>query len=160
MRILIVLAAALLLSSCGFQLRGAAQLPFTTLYVQVPTASPFGNELRRNLRTTNARLVNDPTQADATLQIMAELREKLILSLGGGGRVREYQLRYRVAFRLIDGKTRELLPASEIVLKRDITFNDSEALAKEAEENLLFRDMQSDAVQQLVRRLSALKSAS
>ena len=44
------------------------------------------------------------------------------------------------------------------MLKRDISFNDAEVLAKEAEEALLYRDMQLDAVQQLVRRLQAARS--
>ncbi|MBI2295534.1 MAG: hypothetical protein HYU76_05770, partial [Betaproteobacteria bacterium] len=52
---------------------------------------------------------------------------------------------------------REHIPASEIVLKRDYSFNDEQALSKESEEALLFRDMRNDAVQQLVRRLQAAK---
>ena len=71
--------------------------------------------------------------------------------------MREFQLRYRVQFRLTDKKNREHIPASEILLKRDYSFNDEQALSKEAEEALLYRDMQNDAVQQLVRRLQAAK---
>jgi LPS-assembly lipoprotein len=91
------------------------------------------------------------------LQILNELQEKQILSLGGGGRVSEFQLRYRVSFRLTDGKNREHIPASEIVLRRDFSFTDAQALSKEAEEAVLLRDMRNDAVQQLVRRLQAAK---
>lgn len=161
MRIVVtIIALALALGGCGFQLRGSAQLPFTTLHVEGAGNSPFGNELRRSLRANNARLVPEAAKADATLQILTELREKHILSLGGGGRVREYQLRYRIVYRVLDGKRSELLPMNEIALKRDITFNDNEALAKEAEEALLYRDMELDAVQQLVRRLAAAKTAS
>ena len=149
--------SAALLSGCGFQLRGAAQLPFSTLYLQVANTSPLAHEIRRSLRASNARLVDTPAGADATLIIMSEIREKQILSLGGQGRVREYQLRYRVGYQLTDGKTTTLIAPSEILLKRDISFNDSEVLAKEAEEALLYRDMQSDAVNQLIRRLQATK---
>ena len=148
---------ALLLAACGFHLRGAAQLPFNTLYIQVGYTSPLGHEIRRNLRASNARLVDSPASADATLIIMSEIREKQILSLGGQGRVREYQLRYRIGYQVTDGKTTTLIAPSEILLKRDISFNDSDVLAKEAEEALLYRDMQSDAVNQLVRRLQAAK---
>ena len=105
----------------------------------------------------NARLVDSPANADATLIIMSEIREKQILSLGGQGRVREYQLRYRVGYQVTDGKATTLIAPTEIVLKRDISFNDSEVLAKEAEEANLYRDMQTDAVNQLVRRLQAAK---
>jgi LPS-assembly lipoprotein len=69
--------------------------------------------------------------------------------------VREYQLRYRVAFRVHDGKGSEFVPTSTLQLTRDITYADSDVLSKEAEEQLLYRDMQSDMVQQIMRRLAA-----
>ena len=152
-----VCLGAAVLAGCGFHLRGAANLPFSTLYVQVASTSALGHEIRRSLRASNARLVDSPTDAQATLVIMSEIREKQILSLGGQGRVREYQLRYRIGYQLTDGKTTTLIAPTEILLKRDISFNDSDVLAKEAEEALLYRDMQSDAVNQLVRRLQAAK---
>jgi LPS-assembly lipoprotein len=154
----ILLAAALLLASCGFQLRGVAELPFTSLYVQAAPTSQFAHQLKRAVRSgSSTRITDAPEQAQAILQIMSELQEKQILSLSGGGRVSEYQLRYRVSFRLTDGKNREHIPASEIVLRRDYSFSDDQALSKESEEALLYRDMRNDAVQQLVRRLQAAK---
>jgi LPS-assembly lipoprotein len=102
-------------------------------------------------------MVDDPKSADATLVLVQELREKNILSLSGTGRVREFQLRYRMSYRLLDKNAVETLPVSEIVLTRDFSFNDQDTLSKESEEALLFRDMQTDAVQQLVRRLQAAK---
>ncbi len=154
----ILLAASLLVAACGFQLRGQTALPFNTLYVQAAPTSPFAIQLKRAVQAGSAtRIADRPEQAEAILQIMSELQEKQILSLGGGGRVREFQLRYRVSFRLTDGKNREHIPASEILLKRDYSFNDEQALSKESEEALLFRDMRNDAVQQLVRRLQATK---
>jgi LPS-assembly lipoprotein len=74
--------------------------------------------------------------------------------------VREYQLRFRVGYKLTDGKAVTFIAPTEILLKREISFNDSEVLAKEAEEALLYRDMQTDAVQQLLRRLQAAKISS
>jgi len=153
-----LVASVLLLAACGFQLRGTVTLPFNTLYVQAAPSSSFAIQLKRVVQAgSGTRIADRPEQAEVVLQIMNELQEKQILSLGGGGRVREFQLRYRVAFRLTDGKNREHIPASEIVLKRDYSFNDEQALSKESEEALLFRDMRSDAVQQLVRRLQAAK---
>lgn len=153
-----MLTAALLLSACGFQLRGTATLPFSSMYVQAAPTSVFATQLRRAVRSGSGTRVTDQKEgAEVILQIMSETQEKQILSLGGGGRVSEYQLRYRVSFRLTDGKNREHIPASEIVLKRDFTYDDRQALSKEQEEQLLYRDMRSDAVQQLVRRLQAAK---
>lgn len=153
-----VLTAAVLLSACGFQLRGTAALPFTTLYVQAAPTSQFATQLRRAVRAgSGTRIADRPEQAEVILQIMHELQEKQILSLSGGGRASEYQLRYRVSFRLTDSKNREHIPASEIVLRRDYSYSDDQALAKEFDEAQLYRDMRNDAVSQLVRRLQAAK---
>ena len=155
-RTLIALLAAVLLAGCGFQLRGSATLPFNTLYVEAPRTSLFANQLRRVVGFgSQTRVTNNPAEADATLRIVHELREKEILSLSAGGRVRELQLRYRVQDQVFDKDKNPLAPPGEIVLRRDYAFNDQEQLSKEAEEALLYRDMQTDAVQQLVRRLQA-----
>jgi LPS-assembly lipoprotein len=146
------------LAACGFQLRGQATLPWNTLYVQAPALSPFALQLKRAVQAgSSTRIIESADQAEAILQILTELPEKEILSLGAGGRVREFQLRYRVQFRLTDAQNREHIPASEIALKRDYSFNDEQVLSKESEEALLYRDMRADAVHQLVRRLQAAK---
>ncbi len=157
-RMLLALCLVTTLGSCGFHLRGAVNLPFPSLYVNVSNASQFGHELKRALRASDVRLTDNAKEAAATLSILSELREREILSLGGQGRVREYQLRYRVAYQVTDAK-RVITPPTQIVLKRDISFNDAEVLAKESEEALLYRDMQLDAVQQLLRRLEAAGKA-
>jgi LPS-assembly lipoprotein len=147
----------LLLAGCGFRLRGTAEVPFQTVYVPGAT-SGIALDLKRNIQVgTKARVVDDPKAADAVLQFTEETREKEILSLTGTGRVREFQLRYRVGFRVHDGKGADYVPPSKIQLTRDVTFNDAEILAKEQEEQLLFRDMQTDMVQQIMRRLAAAK---
>ena len=153
-----VLLAAALLAGCGFQLRGTAALPFNSMYVQAASTSVFAIQLKRAVVSgSGARITERPEQAEVILQILSELQEKQILSLSGGGRVSEYQLRYRVSFRLTDSKNREHIPTSEILLRRDYTYNDSQVLATESEEALLYRDMRTDAVSQLVRRLQAAK---
>ena len=148
----------MVLAGCGFRLRGSAELPFQTLYV--PNADTgIALDLKRNVQAgTQARVVDDAKQAEAVLLFSEESRAKEILSLTGQGRVREFQLRYRVSFRVHDGKGADYVPLSTILLTRDITFNDSDVLAKETEEQLLFRDMQSDMVQQLLRRLAAIRT--
>jgi LPS-assembly lipoprotein len=148
------------LAGCGWQLRGSTPLPFSSLYVQAPLTSPVGNEIKRTLRASKTEITDTPESAQATLVIMSEIREKHILSLGGQGRVREYQLRFRVGYKLTDGKAATFIAPTEILLKREISFNDSELLAKEGEEALLYRDMQTDAVQQLLRQLQAAKISS
>jgi len=158
MRTLLVLLLATALAGCGFQLRGAAKLPFDTLYL--PGASGgIALDLKRNLQSgTNTRVVDTAKDAQAVLEFTQELRQKDILSLTGTGRVREFQLRYVVGYRVHDGKGREFVPPGVVTLKRDVSFNDSAVLAKENEEALLWQDMQNDMVQQIMRRIAAARA--
>lgn len=143
-------------AGCGFQLRGQAKLPFENLYL--PGTSPLVIELRRNVTAgTQTKLTDSQRDAQAILALTHEAREKIVLSYTTGGLVREFQLRYRVGFRLYDPKGRNFMPPNEIELTRDISFNEGQVLAKESEEALLFRDMQSDMVQQIIRRLVAAR---
>ena len=153
-------SAALAVAGCGFQLRGQAQLPFDTLYI--PGSTPLVVELKRNLAAASkTRLVESPGDAQAVLGFTQESRDKVILSFNTAGRVSEYQLRYRVGFRVTDAKGRQVyLPTNEVLLTRDVSYSDAQVLAKEAEEALLYRDMQSDMVQQILRRLVAAKPIS
>jgi len=146
---------AVVLAGCGFHLRGSAPVPFDTLYI--PNAKTgIALDLKRNIEAgTNAKVIDDPKKADAILELSGESREKIILSLTGTGRVREFRLRYRMGYRVHDGKGGEYVPPSVVALQRDVTYDDSAILAKEAEEQLLFRDMQSDMVQQVLRRLAS-----
>ncbi|HXF44511.1 MAG TPA: LPS assembly lipoprotein LptE [Burkholderiaceae bacterium] len=154
--LLVVFAFAL--SACGFKLRGARELPFATIYLSSGTDTPLGAELARNLRAgTSTIVVADRGRADAVLEIVDERREREILSLNAQGRAREYTLRLRLSFRLHDGKGRELIPLTELAVVRDISYNEAQVLAKESEEALLYRDMQSDIVQQILRRLAATR---
>lgn len=161
-RAVLALSTALLFSACGFQLRGAngkASLPFRTIYLGIPESSPLGIELRRNIRASgDTQIVSSPKEADAIIEVLQESREKATLTLNTQGRVRDYSLYYKLRFRVKDNKDKELLAPTEITLKRDLSFNESQIIAKEKEEEMLYRDMQSDLVQQILRRLAALKS--
>ena len=155
---LTALLCTLLLAACGFQPRGTASLPFDTLYVQAPAGSQFATQFRRMVTSgSTTRIIDNAKTAEATLVLISERREKNILSLSGGGRVSEFQLRYLMSYRMIDRNAVEIIPVTEIALKRDLSYSDTEALSKEAEETLLYRDMQNDAVQQLLRRLQVAK---
>jgi LPS-assembly lipoprotein len=149
--------ACLLLAACGFQLRGTASLPFETIHVPGATAG-IALEIKRSIQAgTNARVVEDAKSAQAQLQFSEESRRKEILSLTAAGRVNEYRLFYRVRFRVSDAKGGDFVPPVTIQLFRDMTYDDSQVLAKEAEEQLLFRDMQSDMAQQVLRRIAAAR---
>jgi LPS-assembly lipoprotein len=157
--VLLALGASLAVPGCGFRLRGEATLPFETLYVQGAATSPFTIQLKRSISSgTKTRLTDRPQEAQAVLHILGERQDKEILALSGGGRVREYYLRYHVTYRLTDPKlATEYIAPTEIVLRRELTYSDAEALAKESEEMLLYRDMQADAARQLLFRLQVVK---
>jgi LPS-assembly lipoprotein len=152
------LLAALALAGCGFHLRGDQKLPFDTIYVNTPPNSPLGATLSRQIRSgTDTRTVEQATDASAVLDILGESRDKQILTLNAQGRAVEYKLIYRLRFRLHDGKGREFIAATEMAAQRDISISDAQVLAKESEEALLYRDMQTDVVQQLLRRIAAVR---
>ena len=153
----LIVVLVLLVAGCGFRLRGTAEVPFESVYIPNATAG-IALDLKRNiLAGTKAKVVDDPKDAEAVMQFTEETRQKEILSLTSAGRVREFLLRYRVGFRVHDSKGADFVPQNTIALTRDVTFNDTEILAKEQEEQLLFRDMQTDMVQQIMRRLAAAK---
>ena len=161
-RSLLPLAGAALLAGCGFQLRQAPDFIFNSIAVSAASTSPLGNELRRQLAANGKVNVlpagSDPNQAQVVFDLLQELREKVVVGLNASGQVREFQLRERIRFRLRTPGGKELIPETELLQQRDISFNEAAVLAKEAEEALLYRDMQSDLVQQLMRRLAALKT--
>lgn len=160
--LLSLMASSTALSGCGFALRKAPNFAFTTLYSGLAETSPLGVELRRSLVSTGkVKVITDGRQineAQVILDVLSDQREKVVLSLNASGQVREFQLRMRFRFRLRTLAGKELIPDTEILQQRDISFNESAVLAKEAEEGLLYRDMQSDIVQQIMRRLAAVST--
>lgn len=153
------LGAATLLAGCGFKLRSSQSFAFQTVAVTPENGAGVAAELTRYLgdavRPVAPRTGEQPAQA--IVDILQELREKTVVGVNASGQVREFQLRIRLKFRMRNAKGAELIAPTEIVQQRDISFNESAVLAKEAEEVLLYRDMQSDIVQQLLRRLAAVK---
>ena len=157
----ITLLLIAMLSGCGFKLRGAGDtnLHFKTIYLGFTENSALGIDLRRNIRATgNTEIVTDPKLAEAIVEVVQpEHRDRVVLSLNGAGQPVEYTLWYRFSFRVRDNHGHELLPTTMIALRRDQSFNPALALAMEAEAESLYRDMQTDLTQQVLRRLVSLK---
>ena len=146
------------LASCGFHLRGQANYTFSSIYLNATGAPVFASELKRALEGAgSAKVAATPTAAQVILDIPSVVDEKDVLSLSPAGSVREYALAMRVNFRIHDADGLDWLPPAEIVVRRSYTFNETEVLARDAEEQRLLREMQSDAIAQLIRRLQAAK---
>lgn len=145
---------------CGFQLRSSQNFAFQTVAVTPESGGAVATELTRYfgdaVRPVAPRKGGEAPEV--IVDILQEQREKIVVGVNATGQVREFQLRLKVRFRMRTPQGRELIPDTEITQQRDISFNESVVLAKEAEEGLLYRDMQSDIVQQLLRRLAAVKS--
>ncbi len=149
------------LGGCGFKLRGNQNYAFQSLAILPNPGGPLAVELRRSIGAAVPVLAAGAplSQAQVLLDLLQEQREKTVVGVNSSGQVREFQLRIRVKFRARTAAGKELIAESEIVQQRDISFNESAVLAKEAEEGLLYRDMQTDIVQQLMRRLASIKYA-
>jgi LPS-assembly lipoprotein len=157
-RFLAASAGAVLVAGCGFKLREAPTFAFHKVYLNVAAASPLAREIRRGITSSGTvAIVDNPTTADVILDVLNEQRQKVVVGLTAVGQVTEFELRLRFRFKLRTPQGRELIPDTEILETRDISFNETAALAKEPEEQLLYRDMQDDIVVQLMRRLSAVK---
>jgi len=154
--------AALCLGGCGFSLRQTPHFAFSSLYVNAPTGINLANALKRILsadaRVTLVADAKDMAQAQAILDIVQDQTDEVIAGKNASGEVVELTLRHRLRFKLRTPLGKELIPETELLLQRNLSFNTTAALAKEAEKAFLFRDMQSDVVQQLMRRLASVPS--
>ena len=155
-----LLAAAATVAACGFQLRGAANYAFDSIYVGAPPALPFTVELKRALAGAGtAKVVESAQAAQVVLDITTIGDDKSVLSLSPGGRAREFLLTKRVVFALRGADGSVWLPQDTISIQRTYLYDDTERLAREIQEQRLLVEMQSDAIAQIVRRLQAARKS-
>ena len=158
MRGLFISLLVVTLSACGFHLRGSYSLPWDSLYITLPEFDAMRAEIKRNVEaSTQTKVVSDPKEAKAQLVILRNDQLRSILSLNAKGFVREVQLTRIFAYKIQDAAGKEIGTPGNIVIQREMTFDDEQLLAKGSEEGLIIKEMQSDLVQQLLRRLSAAK---
>jgi LPS-assembly lipoprotein len=159
-RLFLVALPVALAAGCGFQLRQLEGMPFATLYIDAPNGSPVAQRIRAALKASKStHLVASAAEAEAVLKIEREERARSILSLSGAGRVIEYRLNLNLVYSISDKDKRLLAEPETIDLSRDMTYSDSELLAKNAEEKLLYSDMDDNAALRIFRRMQALSSA-
>lgn len=151
-----LLVSVLALTGCGFEMRGTADLAFKTLYIQGGNLS-IKKDLIRSLKVNGVTVVEDIENAELQLDLMSERRRQVILSLSGGGLVREYELLYNVDFRLRSPGQENWGAVQSIEGRRDYSFDDTDTLAKGLEQERLFEDMSNDAVREMMRLLVVQK---
>ncbi|WP_058616554.1 LPS assembly lipoprotein LptE [Tepidimonas taiwanensis] len=163
--------AAAALPGCGFRLRGAdLRFAFSTLRLQAPGDSDVLQSLRAQLQAAGVTVLeaggpppvpaaapSPATAADVILQVLQDQRERVVVGTTAAGQVRELALRRRLRFALRTPSGRELIPATELLQERELSFSETVVLGKEAEEALLFDDMRTAIVRQLLVRLAAVR---
>ena len=147
------------LAGCGFQLRGTPPLPFQRIaLLGFDAGSPLAQELKAAL-APQAQVLDQPQQAQLLLRASRDVRERSVVATTAAGQVREVQLRVRLEFRVETPAGRELVPRTELLRSRDMSYSESFALAKEQEEAQLYRGMQADIVAQVMRQLALVRLA-
>ena len=158
-RLLLALAAsacASALTGCGFRLRQPARVSFASIaLIGFAPRSPLAAELKRQL-LQQVTVLETPDKAEIILQALDDVREKSVVASTAAAQVRDTQLRLKFNFRARTPGGRELISRAELLVSRDLSYSETAALAKEQEEATLYREMQSDVVTQVMRRLAAV----
>lgn len=150
----ILLATLLLtLSACGFHMRGVANLPFQSVYITGKAS--IAPDLKKSLTGSGIKVTPTEEGAQVLVELLGEQQAKRILSLSGTGKVREYELTYRMSYRIRDAVDPEWGPEQEVEMHRDFSYDDTKLLAKTFEETRLENDMRTEVVREIIRRLSA-----
>lgn len=151
-------ALTLLLSACGFHLRGSEPLPEVVRapYIQtLDRQTEFAISLQRALISSGARPVQEKDQASVVVQIIKDDVVRRTLSVSAQNQPDEYELTYNVRFAVTAGD-RELLPPTDISNVRSFAFSEQLLLAKNHEETILRQDMAHDLADMVMRRLASL----
>jgi LPS-assembly lipoprotein len=160
----VAIVALAMLAGCGFQLRGTANLPFASVFVQAPVSAALGGpaapvvpDVIEGLAKRGVQLKTKIEDADFSVRFLQVTFDKRVLSLSGSGRAREFELEYRIRYEFVDASQKIWGEPGEITIRRDFSYSESQALAKEVEERQLIRDMQLDAASQILRRLQTVR---
>lgn len=158
------------LGGCGFQLRRQHDMAFRSIQLSgFSSTSPLATELARALEANGVTVVESSlqaAQAASTAQVpvthvefvaMQDTRDTLVSAKTAFGQVRTMTARSILRFEVRRGDGSVLLPASDVALVRDLSYNERDALAKQDESDALTRAMQTDIVNQVMRRLAAIK---
>lgn len=153
----LMILLSVVLTACGFHLKGVAPLPFDTIYTNITDNSAFGANLRRTLSASSpqTRFVERPQDAEAILQQLSHSRNQREISINAKGQVEEYELQLTFVFELLDAKGRVILPPTTLNVIREVPYDAEAVQAKDSEIEMIFRDMEQSLINRIVRRLSS-----
>ena len=150
-------ALVLVLTGCGFQLRREPSLPFKRIALSGFGARSTQAAALRRAAGTGVEFLGVPAQAEVVVVALSETKERGVVGSSAAGQVRELRLVVKLRYRVLGRDGQEWLGPTELSQYRDMTYNETDALAKELEEGQLVRDMEADIARQVVRQLSTLR---
>lgn len=154
-RALLAALAVLTLAGCGFQLRQPTEVPFERIALSgFKPRSPMAEALRREL-PTRVRIVEPASQSEVQVVADEDMLHRTVVASTAAGQVREFRLRVRLRFHFANPAGEALGGVTELEQMRDLSYSETAALGKEAEEAELLREMRADIARQVVQRLAA-----
>ena len=158
MRRAVSILLGLMLASCGFHLQGRTPLPEAFAYTYIETKdeqTDFVQDLRKALIASGSKVIPTKGSSGAVINVHEDELTERILSVSARNIPTEYELTYKVVFSVNSGG-KTLIDHEEISATRDISFDESQLLAKEREQEILREGLARDLVALVMRRLAAL----
>jgi len=154
---LALLVCFFLITSCGFKLRGTAEMPVWLNNVAIVVQSAHRDLLpliKDQLQSYSIRVIDNPTQADYVLVLEKDSFQQQITSVGASTNPRQYLLLYTVQFSLLKVKGKPLISSGSVIVSRQLTVNNDRILGSDYEESMINREMRQDAAMQIMNRIS------
>jgi LPS-assembly lipoprotein len=154
---LIALLMLLIISSCGFHMRGMTEISFKTISLEGKELS-FIKVLKKVLNRNKVAIVSSTENPELRIELLSEESEKRILSLSGQGLVREFEIFYRVRYRVKTIDSEIWSQENIIETRKDFTYSDSNLIGKEEEERQLNEAMRNEAITNLFNQIQLIKN--
>ena len=148
----ITLFMLLMITSCGFHLRGMTEISFKTISLEGKELS-FTKNLKKTLASNNVTIILPTENPELRIELLSEESEKRILSLSGQGLVREFEIFYRVRYRIKTVDSETWSQENILETRRDFTYSDSNIIGKEEEERQLNESMRNEAITNLFNQI-------
>ena len=153
---LIAILLLLVITSCGFHMRGMTEISFKTISLEGKELS-FTKNLKKILNTNKVAIVSPTENPELRVELLSEESEKRILSLSGQGLVREFEIFYRVRYRIKTSDSEIWSQENIIETRKDFTYSDSNLIGKEEEERQLNEAMRNEAITNLFNQIQLTK---
>ena len=156
-RYLILTLLAVIVTACGFQLRGSLDLykEISPIYLQHKSAFELARDIKSLLATNKILVVNKVSESNSQLKLLREEKNRRVLTVDGDGRAREYLLTYTVYFSMNINQSQDKEVSDSISLSRSLLFNVDAVLAVTNESEVLYKDMQRNAARLILLKLQA-----